>query len=454
MRNKLLTEKTFNIDKDVVLVYNALFKNLILDIQKNGVDVLKHRLISMDSSQLVSPMARKADAVNPIRISGGIDLGDKNGNYYNPSERYIHLSLRPSIIQFWQDHSEYKTLDEIVEYISKHQRDDFRREFSPAKMKATIAHELSHWIDDSLHGSHITKMIKKSSAALKSGDWDIVDKITHRGESSIGLTDYEINAQIHAIKRLRTQYRRIWDRISLMDLIQMYSPLTAVYDKLSNSGKKRWIRKILHRMNRENLLSMRMRSGLNESFKDYIQENAQQTMTLWHGGNLSDGFIDSLSHKKGKWEYGPGLYLTTHYHTAKGYAKGNRKLYKVVIQKGSAIEDVMIDVQTVFEFIDGNVIRNRAQIIKDNLERHIKDGRVPLFILNNLIINYDGIKNTNTNELRKFLVENGADYSLVSNAFGWHEMMVVLFNMDKIVSITQVKPNDKISEYDLATEFK
>jgi len=28
------------------------------------------------------------------------------------------------------------------------------------------------------------------------------------------------------------------------------------------------------------------------------------------------------------------------------------------------------------------------------------------------------------------------------------------FNMDKIVSITQVKANDKISEYDLATEFK
>ena len=42
-------------------------------------------------------------------------------------------------------------------------------------------------------------------------------------------------------------------------------------------------------------------------------------MNVWHGGKLEDSYQDSISHKKGRWEHGPGLYLTTHYDTAKKY---------------------------------------------------------------------------------------------------------------------------------------
>jgi hypothetical protein len=41
----------------------------------------------------------------------------------------------------------------------------------------------------------------------------------------------------------------------------------------------------------------------------------------------------------------------------------------------------------------------------------------------------------------------------VSNAFGWHEMMLVLFNPQKIVNIIKITPKDKIEVYDLPTEF-
>jgi len=87
-----------------------------------------------------------------------------------------------------------------------------------------------------------------------------------------------------------------------------------------------------------------------------ITESAQPTMTLWHGGNLKNGLTDTIVHKKGKWEYGPGLYLTTHYHTATRYAKGSRRLYKVTIEKGNNADDVYIDLPIVMEFVNSYVL--------------------------------------------------------------------------------------------------
>jgi len=191
-----------------------------------------------------------------------------------------------------------------------------------------------------------------------------------------------------------------------------------------------------------------------KTFKQYFNENAASTMTLWHGGNLNDVYNDSLQHKKGKWEYGPGLYLTTHYDTARGYSKGNRKLYQIVIEKGVDLADVLLDKQIVYDFINSYLIGNKRKVIKDALVKFIDQDKIPAFVFLNLIINYNAIKISQTNNLRKFLVNNGIDYSLVPNAFGWHEMMVVLFNMKKIITITQIKSTDKIAEFDLPREFK
>ena len=63
-----------------------------------------------------------------------------------------------------------------------------------------------------------------------------------------------------------------------------------------------------------------------------IMEGARETMTFWHGGNLDTS--TDVSHKTGRWEYGPGLYLTTQFDVVQKYAKGSRKLYRVVVEKG------------------------------------------------------------------------------------------------------------------------
>jgi hypothetical protein len=47
----------------------------------------------------------------------------------------------------------------------------------------------------------------------------------------------------------------------------------------------------------------------------------------------------------------------------------------------------------------------------------------------------------------------GVDYSIVDNAFGWHERMVVLFNMKCIVSKRVVSSKEKLEVFDLPTTF-
>ena len=166
------------------------------------------------------------------------------------------------------------------------------------------------------------------------------------------------------------------------------------------------------------------------SFKDggFINE----TMDLWHGGNLEE-YNDVIAQKNGRYEYGAGLYLTDHKETAIKYAKGSRKLYLITIEKGVDITDAFLDIEVVNSFINKYVIGNKKKEVKERIGKYVKDGKVKAFLLNNIILNEKAISSTNTNKLRSFYVENGIDYEVVDNAFGWGETMVVLYNMDKIV---------------------
>ena len=176
------------------------------------------------------------------------------------------------------------------------------------------------------------------------------------------------------------------------------------------------------------------------------------TLTLWHGGNLEIE-KDAIMHKGGRWEHGPGLYLTTHYDTARKYAKGARKLYRVVIRRGTNLSDARIPVARAVDFVGTYVIGTKRKDVVSRIEKHAKASDIDADTFLNILINEDAVKSTYTDKLREFLVQNGIDYSIVDNAFGWHERMLVLFNMKNIVSKTRVLPKDKIETFDLPKEF-
>lgn len=177
------------------------------------------------------------------------------------------------------------------------------------------------------------------------------------------------------------------------------------------------------------------------------------TMTFWHGGNLDD-YDETISHKKGRFEYGAGLYLITNYQTAAKYAKGGRKLYMVTVERGNDAETSSVSWDDSEKFISSFCIKSKVREVISRISKYVKDGRVKAYYLINIILGEEAIKPTNTARLREFLIGQGIDYQTVTNPFGWGETMMVLYNMKKIVQIKQVTPKDKIEVWDFPTDFR
>ncbi len=184
-----------------------------------------------------------------------------------------------------------------------------------------------------------------------------------------------------------------------------------------------------------------------------LSDAKNDTMDFWHGGNLDD-YDDNIAQKNGRYEYGAGLYLTTNYDTAKKYAKGSRKLYLVTVKKGVDIRDALIDLKQINEFVKNYIIGSKRKEVLQRIEKYTTDSKVKAFVFNNIILNEKAIKSTNTKNLREFYIKNNIDYEIVDNAFGWGEEMMVLYNMDKIVSKKIIKSTDTITDYNINNIYK
>lgn len=172
------------------------------------------------------------------------------------------------------------------------------------------------------------------------------------------------------------------------------------------------------------------------------------TMNFWHGGNL-DEYNDLIAQKAGRYEYGPGLYITTKYDVAAKYSKGSRKLYLITVQEGVDINDAFFDINIAKDFVDKYVIKSKRKEVLERINKFDNEEKIKGYIFNNILINEKAVKPINTQKLRQFYIDNGIDYEIVENAFGWGEKMMILYNMKKIVNIIQVKSGDKITQFDL-----
>lgn len=179
-----------------------------------------------------------------------------------------------------------------------------------------------------------------------------------------------------------------------------------------------------------------------------VPPDIPNSRTFWHGGNL-DNMKDDINHAKSRYEYGPGLYLTTSYELAKDYAKGSRKLYMVTVENGNDISDCSIKRDAIDEFVYMNVISSKKKLVKEALDRWTRnDGMVSADIFLNIMLNESAVKPTNAGKIRTFLVESGVDYHVTGN-IRYNGEMMVLFNMKKIVKVQRVLPTDDIAVFDL-----
>lgn len=173
-------------------------------------------------------------------------------------------------------------------------------------------------------------------------------------------------------------------------------------------------------------------------------EQDASIMSLWHGGKgLQFNHMEMLPHKKGRWERGPGLYLTTHYDTAFKYAKGGGTVYLVTVKKGTDIDQVRVSFEDAAEFIKRYAIRKYQKNILDDLKANeLRSGSIPIAAVSNLCFNYDALSSANTVALRKYLISHGVDYEIVKNFGGRAETVIVVYNPEIIQNVKPTRAKD------------
>ncbi len=279
IRKSLLREATLNLDEDVDYIFekgfSKFFKKLLAGQRPNIRDVKAVKDVEfavLDSSELPSEESKRAHAVNPVTIHCGLWFSKRSKGLYEPFAKKIYISVQTSAIS-----ALYKGF--TSKDIEPDQQQSFKSETESAtSTKSTIYHELSHWIRDSLSNKHIEKILGRASAAgIKNPNASL--NIKNLGLPDTYMTNYEIDALIHNIKQFkRDMSEDEWNSLTFLDLIRMIPSINKVFNRLrtnwiefyaSSAGKnkpswsrnwaKEFVKMLIKRMSRENLLGNNMR---------------------------------------------------------------------------------------------------------------------------------------------------------------------------------------------------
>lgn len=131
--------------------------------------------------------------------------------------------------------------------------------------KSSIAHELSHWLDDTFHSRYITKGIGKVSLSRqqKGNVGTIAGYFGGRKRAtSPQQTHVEIGAYVHMLKeKQRALGQSRYDRLSWFDIMDDVS-FAGLFDIHWTEDRKRYdmvMKNFVKRLNREGLLGKGMR---------------------------------------------------------------------------------------------------------------------------------------------------------------------------------------------------
>ena len=182
---------------------------------------------------------------------------------------------------------------------------------------------------------------------------------------------------------------------------------------------------------------------------DLIYENTEQnnTFKMYHGGtrwNLTPTELQPAKPKR--YESGIGINFTNNFETARSYAKGNKVVHLVDIDKNVIdISKVNLDLKNLLIFLkDLKGLKKKKEIISDVIryaeKRNLQE--VPASVLNNLVINYEAGSGNIGLEIVNFFIKNGIDGTFSSQS--GDEVWFVLFNLSKIKNVQIVNPKDKI----------
>lgn len=252
-----LQEAVLQIDEDVEFIFKEggfedFIKKYNDSLEPDKDDILRGNNVvftDIDSNRLKSIDGLKASLLKPVKIYCGIF---NTGNYYQPSTNRIQISFA------------YSALDVIysnnLSLVTDRQMKTLKNEITDFRIKASISHELSHWISDVKNNSYLSNILFKATEFNRS-------EIRNLGLADVNMTYFEIDAQIHALLPIYKKYKDRWNFLNLSDVFELYPSLSninnTIRSKYGAEISKIWQKNLIKRMHREGILGDRMRKFVN-----------------------------------------------------------------------------------------------------------------------------------------------------------------------------------------------
>ena len=159
---------------------------------------------------------------------------------------------------------------------------------------------------------------------------------------------------------------------------------------------------------------------------DIEEVNKNGRILAWHGAQKWDGLPEIKAHKKGTYEYGPGIYFTNHCSTAQKYAKGPGSIMLMEIEcpRLLTIKD-KVPLEDAIKFYESCFrLKNKKSVLND-LQRNVRDGLISVDTLINCGVNNEALAGSHGPALAEWLTERGFDASIGRSQANNEEWMIV-----------------------------
>jgi hypothetical protein len=286
-RRSYLQEGLFDIKVDVDWLYKKSGLDKIdrfLSGRKKSpeeiIDILtqldkKKTFLKTTSAKLRSHAAQQAHQINPVSITIG---KGREGSYYIPASHSKKGGSRIEVSINYAFSFAKSALysQDPMSYMSSRLGDQMQRftqEFDSSAIKGTIAHELNHWLSDTLYNGNVTTLITRKKASFAKEGLGL--------SSFMDQTPQELDSQIHAIQQIRDSVGdEAYAAFSWEDLFKAKSSLLSNFhfndprrgrSVLGEKEFRRVMKYFAKRLHREGLLTKPMRKLLTRN--DFISIN-------------------------------------------------------------------------------------------------------------------------------------------------------------------------------------
>ncbi len=267
-----IKEAIYSIQEDVDMIYNYYFQPITFNLfsnkniekpifNKKFIDLAKELNVITEPEDILlgvlySDKLKSKDCIDahsklPVFIFLGIF---KKGSYHQFKTKsafppFCVISLNQSAVNIINKYELSKIKNSL--------RGEITGALSESTVKGVIAHELTHWIDDAKYNIFDNILDGGSSKEEKE-----IKILLHKED--VNLTYFEIQSQIHSIVQLKEYYIDEWDSLTLLELLRLVPSLYLIAKIVIRDYEikvfKLWLKSLIKRMNRENLLGKNMRN--------------------------------------------------------------------------------------------------------------------------------------------------------------------------------------------------